>query len=300
MTRLQQNTRRPCRFAPLLWLGLLAALPSPVQAKKPACHWDKIHTFHTLPSEVFAKLGLRHIAKNTRGVHHGDPLFPAGLTDIVPYDSDHLLLVRGTDNGLILFRKRVAAADAAMARWQLHVELWRVGDLTSASDEIVASQDVKDILPETPIPVSLAEDSGLHLYQLEIHPNVSGVSAPGPLTISWQFGLPLPAVTPSDIPAVPSSSDTNDAHARIAPAPVSVFIPALAWTQPISKSVVPNGTLVFEDRAADRHAAREKLGQSDTDSQTDYQLRVTVIPMPAGSVPAPPTRGSFIVEPPRL
>ena len=245
MTRLQQNTRRPRRFAPLLWLGLLAALPISVQAKKPVCHWDKIHTFHTLPSEVFAKLGLRHIAKNTRGVRHGDPLFPPGLTDIVPYDSDHLLLVRGTDNGLILFRKRVTAADAALAHWQLHVELWRVGDQTSATDEIVAMQDVKDVLPETPIPVSLGETTGLHLYQLEIHPNVSGVSAPGPLTISWQFGLPLPALNPPDAnvpdaPATPPSSDTTDAHARLAPAPVSVFIPALAWTQPISKSVVPN------------------------------------------------------------
>ncbi len=71
------------------------------------------------PTAVFARLGLTHSTKNgyTRDGKRGvpDPTFPPGLTDVVPSDAEHLLLVRGTTGGLSLFRSRVAAADVRVS-----------------------------------------------------------------------------------------------------------------------------------------------------------------------------------------
>ena len=91
---------------------------SPLRAGQ--MHWGRILVTSAAPSKVFATLGLTHMTRHgyTRdGQRKGkpDPGFPPGLTDVVPFDADHVFLARGTAQGLAAFRARVDAAAAQLA-----------------------------------------------------------------------------------------------------------------------------------------------------------------------------------------
>ena len=183
---------------------------------------------HALPSQVFRALGLTHITKagHTRGTTKGDPdpTFPAGLTDVVPYDADHLLLARGTEAGLASFRKRVAAADVTVQTWKVHVEFCR-----AATPEVAfAAQDAAAFPSDTPTIVTAGTDTDAHSVQLSVHASLNGT-----LTISLQRGLPPPAE--------PTTAPTGQ----------NVFVPTLVWSPAVTQPVAPGSVIIFDDKVTD-------------------------------------------------
>lgn len=233
----------------------------------PTFHWERIRVLHALPSQVFARLGLTHITK--RGYTRDgakktdpDPTFPPGVLDVVPMDEDKLLLARGTDNGLTQLRQRVLAADIAAQRWHLTVTLTRPG-----GEDILAAQDVASAATDAPTVIALSVNGEMLNYQLRVH-----VNPDGELSVACQSGVPLPPA-PAEMPG---------------PNAPAVFTPTLAWATPDSKSVKPGETVVFEDREADRKAARAKVGRAPNGSSGNFAVRVTIAAVPLPAAPAPP------------
>lgn len=216
-------------------------------------HWERIHVYKTEPSVVFAKLGLTHSTKNgyTRDGKQGvpDPTFPPGLTDVVPYDADKELLVRGTANGLLLFRARVSAADTLVPPLHLHAELTRLG---ATDPELFGTQDVDGVNDGIRTQISLGD--GARVYQITERANPDGT-----IWIACRVSLPLP---------------DQSAFAPTGP----VFVPERIWTDPMSRKVRPGETAQFEDLASVRQAAARKLGAFGTDAAGDYTLRVALTP----------------------
>ncbi len=215
-------------------------------------HWERIHTYNAAPSVVFAKLGLTHSVKNgyTRDGKQGvpDPTFPPGLTDVVPYDADKLLLVRGTPGGLQLFRTRVSAADRVIPPVHLHAELFRSGGDASS----LGVQDVRGVSDGVRTEVSLGDGDRARVYQITERANPDGT-----VWIACRVSLSLP--------------DQSD-HAPTGP----VFIPERIWTDPMSRKAHLGKTIQFDDLASVRQAAARRLGVTGTDAAEDYTLRVTL------------------------
>lgn len=249
--------------APWQRLFLMTALTmvtaTPVLARPAPLRWEKIHVLHALPSVVFARLGLTHSTRNglTRDGKQGvpDPTFPPGLTDVVPYDTDRLLLVRGTVGGLELFRSRIADADVTIPALHLKAELTRIADTDQTP---LATQEMDSVQDGVPVQVSLGEGDAARVYQLKTHAN-----ADGSLWVGCRVSLPLP-------PA-PTESAT----------PSAVFVPDRVWTDQNSRKVRLGETVIFEDRATIRQASSRRLGVTGTDTDEDYTLRVTLMPIPA-------------------
>ena len=259
----------------LLLTTTFAALSAGVSHARPApLRWEKIHVYHLAPTLVFAKLGLTHSVKNghTRDGKQGvpDPTFPPGLTDVVPYDAAHLLIVRGTEGGLSLFRSRVAAADVTPTPMRLHAELARHQEDGVTPFGAVDEDEKGDTLP---VQISLGDGPVARVYQITTRMN-----ADGSLWVACRISLPLP---PRSVPA------------EDGPAP-AVFVPDRVWTDPLSRKVRPGETAVFEDLASFRQAAGHKLGATGPDTADDYTLRVTLTPTaaapaaPALVAPLPP------------
>lgn len=248
----------------LLTAALVSAFSAPGLARPASLHWEKIHVAHVLPSQVFARLGLTHSTKNglTRDGKRGvpDPNFPPGLTDVVPYDTDRLLIVRGTPGGVTLFRSRVATADVQTQPLHLKAELFRRQDAVEAP---VGSVEQDGILDGVPATVSLGDGETPRVYQIKTHANPDGS-----VWVSCRISLPLP-------PPLAVSAD--------GPAPTAVFVPDRVWTDPLSRKVKMGETAAFDDLAAARQTASRKLGLTGTDSAEDYTLRLTLSPMPPPS-----------------
>jgi len=213
--------------------------------------WEKIHVYNTSPTVVFAKLGLTHSTKNgyTRDGKQGvpDPTFPPGLTDVVPYDAEKLLLVRGTPGGLSIFRARVAAADVRSQPLHLHAELTQIG-----ADQVTGSQDDDKLTDGMPVQVVLGD--GARVYQITERANPDGT-----VWVACRVSLPLPDqsnLTPTG----------------------RVFIPERIWADPMSRKVRPGEIAEFSDLASVREAAARKLGATGTDAGEDYTLRITLTP----------------------
>lgn len=259
----------------LLLTTTFAVLSAGVSHARPApLRWEKIHVYHLAPTLVFAKLGLTHIVKNghTRDGKQGvpDPTFPPGLTDVVPYDAAHLLIVRGTEGGLSLFRSRVAAADVSPLPMHLHAELLRHQEDGVAPFGTVDEDEKGNALP---VQISLGDGAEARVYQVTTRTNPDGS-----LWVACRISLPLP----------PRPAPADDG-----PAP-AVFVPDRVWTDPLSRKLRPGETVVFEDLASFRQAAGRKLGATGPDTTDDYTLRVTLTPLPAApaapalAFPAPP------------
>jgi len=217
-------------------------------------HWERIHVYQVEPSVVFAKLGLTHSTKNgyTRDGKQGvpDPTFPPGLTDVVPYDAEKLLLVRGTENGLSLFRARVSAADRVVPPVHLHAELTHAG----ADAVPIGTQELGDVADGVKTQISLGGGDAARVYQVTERANLDGT-----VWIACRVSLPLP---------------NQSSLAPTGP----VFVPERIWTDPLSRKVRPGETAQFDDLASVRQAAARKLGATGFDAAEDYVLRVTLTP----------------------
>jgi hypothetical protein len=234
-------------------VALIFVAASGAHARQPnGLRWERIHTYNAAPSAVFAKLGLTHSVKNgyTRDGKQGvpDPTFPPGLTDVVPYDADKLLLVRGTPGGLQLFRARVSAADRLIPPVHLHTELFRSGGDASS----LGVQDVSRVGDGVRTQVSLGDGDTARVYQITERANPDGT-----VWIACRVSLPLP---------------DQSGHAPTGP----VFIPERIWTDPMSRKTRLGETVQFDDLASVRQAAARRLGVTGTDAGEDYVLRVTL------------------------
>lgn len=236
-----------------LFLVVLTSLFTFPVLARPASglRWEKIHVYNASPTVVFAKLGLTHSTKNgyTRDGKQGvpDPTFPPGLTDVVPYDAEKLLLVRGTPGGLSVFRARVAAADVRNLPLHLHAELSQFG-----TDQVIGSQDEDKLTDGVPVQVVLGD--GARVYQITERANPDGT-----VWVACRVSLPLPDQS--------SLSPTGP-----------VFIPERIWADPMSRKIRPGETAEFTDFASAREAAARKLGAAGTDAGQDYTLRITLTP----------------------
>jgi hypothetical protein len=228
---------------------LLTAGPS--SARSLALHWAKLHVYHAEPSQVFARLGLTH---NTRYGHTlgqkrvPDPNFPPGLTDVVPYDPDHTLLVRGTTQGVALFRQRVAAVDVPEPHWQAVLTLTQQDPLDSNAAALGVQN--QEITAETPLVFSFSannSNNAMLQYQITVHLNRDGTLA---VTRRTALALPTNAADP------PAQMPT-------------VFVPSQVWTAPITEDVRVGDTLTFSDLAADRPLSNQN---------GDYQVQLQIIP----------------------
>ncbi len=233
----------------VLAAGLLA---SPSLARSAGgFHWERLHIAHIEPTELFARLGLTHIVRlgYTRGQKKDpDPAFPPGLTDVVPYDAGHTLLVRGTVAGVALFRQRVVAADVPDPRWQVSLTLLR----KDGDDFHVLAGQNKEIVGNSPLAVAFDTDGKYPQYRVRVR-----VNRDGSLAVTCSAALTL---------APPAGA-------------LAVLVPTQVWTPPITKDVRPGDTLNFDDQAADRAAARKKLGQPEEGaSSDDYQVQVQLTP----------------------
>ena len=218
--------------------------------------WERIHVYRVTPTVVFAKLGLTHSTKNgyTRDGRQGvpDPTFPPGLTDVVPYNAEKVLIVRGTDSGLSLFRARVSAADVSSVPMHLHAELQGAGTATDEAAPATADQDgVRDGVP---CQISLGDGDAARVYQVTERANPDGS-----YWIACRVSLPLP-LQPELAPTGP------------------VFIPERIWADPLSRKIRPGETASFDDLGAVRRAAALRLGAGGTDAGADYQLKITLTP----------------------
>ncbi len=240
------------RLFPVVLIFIGAASAQARQAN--GLHWERIHTYNAAPSVVFAKLGLTHSTKNgyTRDGRQGipDPTFPPGLTDVVPYDTDKLLLVRGTPSGLSLFRVRVSAADRINPPVHLHAELSRPGTDTT----VIGTQDISGVKDGVRTQISLGDGDGARVYQITERANPDGT-----VWIACRVSLPLP-------------DQSNQAPTG------PVFIPERIWTDPMSRKVRLGETVQFDDLASVRQATARRLGATGTDAADDYVLRVTLTP----------------------
>ena len=257
-------------FQMTLMTALFAALALPLPARPPALRWEKIHVSHAAATIVFARLGLTHSTKNghTRDGKQGvaDPDFPPGLTDVVPNDAEDILLARGTDGGLSIFRARVAAADVAVPPMHLKAELSR---REGTQETMVGTQEMDAVSDALPYPVSVGDGETQRVYQITTRANTDGS-----FWIACRVSLPLPPA-----PAIPADPSL----------PSSVFVPVQVWTDPLSCKVRPGEVALFEDSAASRQAAGRKLGLAGSDAPLDYTLRVTITPMHLTTLPMPPT-----------
>ncbi len=236
------------RFFFVVLLTLLCTVPALARSTS-GLRWEKIHVYNTSPTVVFAKLGLTHSTKNgyTRDGKQGipDPTFPPGLTDIVPYDAEKLLLVRGTPGGLSMFRARVAAADVPNQPLHLHTELSQFG-----TGQVIGSQDEDKLTDGVPVQIVLGD--GARVYQITERANPDGT-----VWVACRVSLPLPDQS--------NLSPTGP-----------VFIPERIWTDPMSRKIHPGETAEFTDFASVREAAARKLGATGTDAGADYTLRITL------------------------
>ena len=246
------SRRRPLLTALFLFAPLLALASLPVSAKSNGGYlWEKIHVTQQLPTAIFARLGLTHSTRNglTRDGKKDipDPTFPAGMTDIVPYDAEKLFIIRGTAAGRASFRDRVQAADVPIPPVTLHAELAR---RTSGTEEPLATADQTDVRDRRPAVLTLGDGAAARVYEITTRQNADGT-----LWVACRIGLPLPA---------PPAGDAG-----------AVFVPTQVWTTPLSRRIRPGETVTFEDLASFRQAAMRKLGLSQSDTPDDYVLRLT-------------------------
>ncbi len=258
--------RAPARLCSFGLLCLLACLPC-AHAARAAYRWERIAVTRVLPSQVFNRLGLTHLTRRgyTRdGAKKGDPdpTFPDGLTDVVPSDTERVLLVRGTPEGLTQFRARVDAMQTQIAgeRWHVTAQLVRpdaAGDAPLGEPVSVEAPD------DAPLLLALGPADVLRSYQLRVH-----VEAGGALSVSCQTGITLPA------PVAP------------------VWTPSAVWLPGASRPVLPGTLVLFEDTAAARRLARQKMGLPPEPTAEDYAVRVTVTPVVPVAAASSPNVGT--------
>lgn len=190
-------------------IAVLAFVVNPAFSSTPL-HWERIHVYHALPSQVFQKLGLTH---NTRYGHNlgskrqeSDPSFPVGLTDVVPYDIEDVLIVRGTLTGLRQFRRTVASADVPLKVYSLTSQL--IEEDTDGSTKTIATNENPLVVAGHEVTVTLGSEQS-HTFLVKLDP----ASGDGTL-VTEQAAIPI----------------ISSPHA-------ATYLPPLAWTRPIVKTM---------------------------------------------------------------
>ena len=205
-----------------LSIALFMLCASGALARPPALRWEKLRITNAQPSQIFARLGLTHSTRNgrTRDGKKGvpDPGFPMGLTDVVPSDTDHFLIIRGTEDGRTQFRRRVASLDVVVKTLHGTVELVSGSDPTGIA---VASKDLLSVIADRAFPVTLNDANGSRQYQINVHVNPNGW-----YLLSLRRGISLVA---------PPSSGS------------AVYVPSLAFTDPVTKLVRPGDAATYAD-----------------------------------------------------
>ena len=171
---------------------------------------EAAHRPYRADARSLQALGLTHITRHgyTRGQKKDpDPTFPPGLTDVVPYDAGHTLLVRGTAAGVASFRQRVAAADVPDPRWQLSLTLLR----KDGDDYRVLAGPQHGDRRGQPLAVAFDTDGQFPQYQVRVR-----VNRDGSLAVTCWTALSL---------APPSTGATT------------VLVPTQVWTPPLTKDV---------------------------------------------------------------
>lgn len=271
---------RRAKALPLIILLASLAAAAPSHARTPVFRWEKIHLRYARPSLLFASLGLDHTVRygHTRGDGKPgpDPNFPAGMTDIVPYDADKTIIVRGTPEACAKFRHTALAADVAPPRWQVEAELLRV---RNGVTESVGRETLDSVTPGGAQMLSFSVDGQTRSYQLHLRAETDGS-----IDVDYQYGMQLPTA-----PVAPDSSE--------APSVSGVFVPAQIWSRPSSGIARPGEARAFEDLAVERDVRTPSLdGSTDAPNGVrvlgdDYRLMLTIVASegapPSSSVPTP-------------
>ena len=231
----------------LIALGLFVAIGMH-SIRADGLYWERIPIQHTLPSHIFTALGLTHTTRNgyTRGVPRGrDENFPPGLTDIIPYDTMSMLIVRGTVDAVAIFREKVQALDVPQPTWTLQFRL-----IDPKSQAVLGMMVKSDALMDDSEVANISDGTVDHAYRFHLYP--AGRSQ---VAIVLRTGVAAPAT--SGLP---------------------VFAPSIVWLNPVSKTTDFQSPVVFNDLASDRATAHSGLGASPSDSGLDYSVEITVTP----------------------
>lgn len=176
----------------------LCMSPSLAHATRPALKWFRIHVYHIAPTTVFDKLGFTHITRYGDNLGSSktdpDPTFPTGLTDVVPYDKGHILLVRGTHAALENFQRSVWKLDVVDKEVSCTVALVQRED--RHEPVTLASSDIKVLSPrETTVTIPAAQARTFGITITPEQPDTYGVSLREKVVIkpSSIVGLLLPS-----------------------------------------------------------------------------------------------------------
>lgn len=239
-------------------LLIVLLIPAPT-LRAQGFYWERIPVVHTLPSHIFSLLGLTHTTRlgYTRGTKQGvhDSDFPAGMTDIVPYDPMRLLIVRGTVDAVASFRVKIALLDVPQASWTVEMAL-----LDAKSQSVLGSHTEPDVTLDEPEIVNITDGSELHAYRYRLY-----AAGPGQIAVVLRTGVITQ--TAANVP---------------------VFAPSIVWLDPTSKVVDLGTRALFNDTSAGRAAVRIGLGSTEKDSGVDYIVQVIVSPNTAPVSVAPP------------
>lgn len=254
-------------------LFILCAALSANSLRAEGEYWERIPVQHTLPSRIFSALGLTHTTRNgyTRGVPHGrDENFPPGLTDIIPYDTMSLLIVRGTVDAVAVFKQRVQALDVVQPTWTVQFRL-----IDPATQNVLGVTVKTNVLMDDSEVAGISQGTINHAYRFHLYP-----AAHSQVAIVLRIGVNAPAT--GGLP---------------------VFAPSIVWLGPVSKTTAFDIPVVFNDLASDRVTVHNGLGAT-ADQGSDYAVEITVTPNAApGLVAVPPLpagadRGAAPTNPP--
>jgi len=250
-------------------LFILCAAFSVSNLRAEGQYWERIPIQHTLPSHIFSALGLTHTTRNgyTRGVPHGrDENFPPGLTDIIPYDTMSLLIVRGTVEAVAVFRQRVQALDVVQPTWTVQFRL-----IDPATQTVLGVLLKTNVLMDDSELANISDGTANHAYRFHLY-----LAARGQIAVVLRTGVDAPAT--GGLP---------------------VFAPSVVWLNPVSKTTSFQTPVVFNDLASDRASVHNGLGAT-ADKDSNYAVEITVTPNAASglvAVPAVPAGADHVAAP---
>ena len=277
---------------------LLCLAACPAFASRPALTWERMHTA-AQPSRLLLRLGLTHITRlgfTRDGAQKTDPdpLFPPSLTDVVPIDAEHVLLVRGTAAGRVAFRRRVAQQDVQMREPRWHVEA-SLGDAAPTAAPSPTPPPQTGVGQELSPPLSLSEGGGAGGRGSSAALDIP--DAPAILTVPNSTGTRTYQLDVNDVPGSPDvivTARPNLAASALPVAGLTLPAPPAVWGNPLTVRIRPGTMAVLSDNAVARDAARAKLKlPAPAVPEADVVLHVTVTPF-APVAPAPLTPATVL------
>ena len=256
---------------------------SPALCARDPMQWERLHT-RSVPTRLLARLGITHITRfgytrDGNQKNEPDPTFPPGLTDVVPLDATHTLLVRGTATGRVAFRARMTRQDTLMLLPRVHLVAALlpvpVSPVTNGEADPngppPATQEappdsaatVTVDAPDAPFVVAVPDAAATRLYQVDVD------DAPGGYLVRVQMNL----VSPTSIGVTTGPSTP----------PV--------WSTPQTFRVPANAPAFWKDEATFRDSERRRLHlPAPVAPESDLFLRLVITPIggPAALPATPP------------